>query len=187
MSKTNRDAPRRGNRRQVPLPVVLVSMLVGGLCALLALNTASAALEVRNRGLTDSNTSASDAEQQLMRDLAAKQAPASLQAAAIALGLVPNQNPAFLRLNADGSVSILGSPTPATAPPVPVKPTPQPTPSSTAPVKPSATPSKPAPAVTVTVTAAPKAPTATASHPPAAPSTPLRATPHPSSTPTGGR
>lgn len=175
-----------GPRRQMPLAVVLISMLVGGLCALLALNTASAALEVRNRSLTAANTNASDTEQQLMRDLADKQAPASLQAQAASLGLVPNRNPAFLRLNADGSVSILGSPTPASAPPVPVKPSPAPAPTTQPTTKPAAHPtasssSRPAPAVTVTVTAAPRlTPTA---HPT---TTVTRPAPRPTSTPTRG-
>ena len=119
--------------RGLPLPVLLGLLLVGGLCALLALNTASAAQELKQRALTDRNAAISDAEQQLMRDLAAKQAPASLAAAAMAQGLVPNPNPAFLRINADGSVTVLGSPTPASVPPPPVtsKPSPAATPSAT--------------------------------------------------------
>jgi hypothetical protein len=128
--------PRGARLRQLPLPVLLGLMLVGGLCALLALNTASAAQELRQRSLTESNAALSDQQQQLMRDLAAKQAPASLAAAAAALGLVPNPNPAFLRLNADGSVTVLGSPAPASLAPRPVTPKPTATPS------PRATPSK---------------------------------------------
>ena len=61
-------------------------MLLAGLCALLALNTASAAQELSQRALTDSNASASDIEQQLVRDLAAKQAPAALASAAAGAG-----------------------------------------------------------------------------------------------------
>jgi hypothetical protein len=115
--------PRLGARlRRLPLPVLLGSMLVAGLCALLALNTASAAQELKQQNLTDSNANTSDVEQQLRRDLAAKQAPDALASAALAQGLVPNPNPAFLRLNADGSVTVLGAPTPASVPPAPVTP-----------------------------------------------------------------
>ncbi|MEO9239297.1 MAG: hypothetical protein ABI418_14545, partial [Jatrophihabitantaceae bacterium] len=96
--------------RRLPLPVLLGGMLLAGLCALLALNTASAAQELTQRSLTDSNANTSDIDQQLVRDLAAKQAPAALASAALAQGLVPNPNPAFLRINADGSVTVLGSP-----------------------------------------------------------------------------
>lgn len=176
----------------LPLPVLLALMLVAGLCALLALNTASAAQELKQRSLTDSNAALSDQEQQLMRDLAAKQAPASLAAAAAAQGLVPNPNPAFLRLNADGSVTVLGSPAAASiaAPPVaPPRPTAAATPTKPAPrtsarpgqasssaarpgpaasrsaSRPPASTARPAPVVTVTVTrpaTSPK-PSATAS------------------------
>ncbi len=162
------ESPAVGSRlRRLPLPVLLGLMLIGGLCALLALNTASAAQELKQRSLTDSNAATSDLEQQLLRDLAAKQAPAALAAAARAQGLVPNPNPAFLRINADGSVTVLGSPTPATVPPPPVTPTPSAAASPSTTKKPAATPSgtagKPtgskqassraaAPVVTVTVT-----------------------------------
>lgn len=123
--------------RRLPLPVLLGSMLVVGLCALLALNTASAAQELKQRALTDNNANTSDVEQQLLRDLAAKQAPAALAAAAQAQGLVPNPNPAFLRFNADGSVAVLGSPMPATVAPPPVTAAPSKSPS----VSPSKSPS----------------------------------------------
>jgi hypothetical protein len=154
-------APRIPWHRRLPLPALLAIMLVGGLCTLLALNTASAAQELKQRSLTDSNAALSDQEQQLMRDLAAKQAPAALAAAAAAQGLVPNSNPAFLRLNADGSVTVLGSPAPASLPPAPVTPSPKVS------ASPAATPSKP--------TASSPAATASASsagHPGRASSTP---------------
>jgi hypothetical protein len=168
--------------RRLPLPVLLGLMLVAGLCALLALNTASAAQELKQRALTDSNASTLDVEQQLERDLAAKQAPAALASAATAQGLVPNPNPAFLRINADGSVTILGSPAPASVPPPPVTPTPHartaaaaPTAGTSASSAPkvssnpdsqaaSPTPAPPSPAApVVTVTVTSTAPSTTAS------------------------
>jgi outer membrane biosynthesis protein TonB len=130
-------------RRRLPLPVLLGLMLVAGLCALLALNTASAAQEIRQRNLTESNATSSDVEQQLLRDLAARQAPAALASAAASLGLVPNPNPAFLRINPDGLVTVLGQPTPATvAPPPAPTPTAKPTPTTKPTSKPTAKPSK---------------------------------------------
>jgi len=147
--------------RRLPLPVLLGGMLLAGLCALLALNTASAAQQLAQRSLTDSIASASDVEQQLVRDLAAKQAPAALASAALAQGLVPNPNPAFLRINADGSVTVLGSPTPASIPAPPSTPTPSRSPASSPtgsahhPTARSASASatgRPTVAVTVTVT-----------------------------------
>jgi hypothetical protein len=132
--------------RRLPLPVLLALMLVAGLCALLALNTASAAQELKQRALTDSNAELSDSAQQLTRDLAAKQAPGALASAAAAQGLVPNPNPAFLRLNADGSVTVLGSPAPASVAPLPPTPVASPPagPKPSAAASPSATPGKPA-------------------------------------------
>ncbi|HJQ00280.1 MAG TPA: hypothetical protein VJ851_01650 [Jatrophihabitans sp.] len=155
--RTTAAGPEQVKLRRLPLSVLLGGMLLAGLCALLALNTASAAQELTQRALTDSNASASDVEQQLVRDLAAKQAPAALASAAVAQGLVPNPNPAFLRINADGSVTVLGSPTPASLPAQPSTPTPSHaaagpdrSPSSTPGRSTSA--SRPSVVVTVTVT-----------------------------------
>jgi hypothetical protein len=118
--------------RTLPLPVLLGLMLLAGLCTLLALNTASAAQELKQRSLTEANANSLDSEQQLLRDLASVQAPAALASAAAAQGLVPNPNPAFLQINADGSVTVLGSPTPASAAPLPSTPAPLPSPTKSA-------------------------------------------------------
>jgi hypothetical protein len=151
----------RARLRTVPLPVLLGGMLVAGLCLLLTLNTASAPQELRQRELTDSNASASDLEQQLVRDLASRQAPAALASAAAAQGLVPNPNPAFLRINSDGTVTVLGSPTPASVVVVPGTPSASPSASKSASPtasgrptagKPTGSRSSGAPVVTVTVT-----------------------------------
>ena len=48
-------APRVARLRRLALPVLLGLMLVGGLCALLALNTVAAAQELKLRALTYSN------------------------------------------------------------------------------------------------------------------------------------
>ena len=175
--------------RRLPLPVLLGGMLVAGLCALLALNTASAAQELKQRALTDSNANTSDVEQQLVRDLAAKQAPDALASAARAQGLVPNPNPAFLRINANGSVTVLGSPAPASVPPPLYTAPPSATPSATvsksasaSPGKSPATspPTKPTAAPIVTVTVTKQVSPGTSGHPSKTPS------PHASSSTPGG-
>lgn len=124
-------------RPRIPTGLLLLVMFVGGLCSLLALNTASAAAEVEARGVVSRNAEASDLQQQLQRDLALREAPDALVRAATGLGLVPNPNPAFLRVNADGSVTVLGQPVPASLPVV--VPPPAPTKATSAP-KPAATP-----------------------------------------------
>ena len=118
---------------RVPFAVLIVALLGGGLCALLALNTVTAASEVRQRNVDAANASLTDSQQQLSRDISALQAPAELARRAAALGLVPADSPAFLRLNADGSVTLLGAPAPATIQP------PATTPAPTTPATTSAT------------------------------------------------
>jgi hypothetical protein len=172
--------------RRVPLPVLLSAMLLAGLCALLALNTASAAQELTQRNLTDSNANTSDIEQQLVRDLAAKQAPAALASQALALGLVPNPNPAFLRINADGSVTVLGSPTPASVPPPPTSAPRSPAATPTGTPRRSATAGKSSPTAVATVTVTRSAPVTPAST--SKPSRPSSTAPRPTASPssTGG-
>jgi type II secretory pathway pseudopilin PulG len=149
---------------RVPFAVLLTLVVVGAMLALLGLNTASAANEVAQRRYDSSNASLSDEEQQLARDLAARQSPAALAAAAYKLGLIPAPNPAFLRFNRDGSVTILGTPVTIPAPATPrphtssrPKPSPTPTrkPGTTKSTRPTPTPSTsstPAPAPTHTET-----------------------------------
>jgi hypothetical protein len=141
--------PPRRRPHRVPFVVLLATVLLAGMLALLGLNTASAANEVAQRKFDSANASLSDVEQQLGRDLSTRQSPADLARAAYKLGLIPAPNPAFLRFNPDGSVTVLGTaltiPAPAHAAP---KPTPTPTPTRTGhpttratPAQPSTTPS----------------------------------------------
>jgi len=135
-SKGPQPATRTGPRR-APFVLLIAGLLVGGLCALLALNTAAAAQELRRQSLTQSNADSSDDVQQLKAELAAKQAPDTLGRAAAALGMVPANHPAFLRVLPDGTVKVMGSPQPATPAPVPTPsaPTPHNTATSTTPAK----------------------------------------------------
>jgi hypothetical protein len=110
--------------------LLITGLLLGGLCALLALNTAAAAQELRRQALTQSNADAADDVQQLEAQLAARQAPAALGRAATALGMVPADHAAFLRVLPGGRVQVIGSPQPAAVTPSPA-PTPMPTPMPT--------------------------------------------------------
>jgi hypothetical protein len=94
------------------------------MCALLALNTASAANELARHDLATQDANIAAQVQQLRNDVAASAAPGNLGNAAAALGMVPADNPAFLRVGTDGRVRVLGNPVPATpqvmaAPPKP--------------------------------------------------------------------
>jgi hypothetical protein len=120
--------PPRHRPHRVPFVVLLATVLLAGMLALLGLNTASAANEVAQRKFDAANASLSDVEQQLGRDLSTRQSPADLARAAYKLGLIPAPNPAFLRFNPDGSVTVLGT---ALTIPAPAHPTPKPTPTTT--------------------------------------------------------
>jgi hypothetical protein len=124
----------------MPFVLLIAGLLIGGLCALLALNTAAAAQELRRQSLTQANADASDNVQQLKAQLAARQAPGALGNAAAALGMVPADHPAFLRILPNGRVQVMGSPQPATAAPLP--PAPSPTPTHSTPAGHGSTPAK---------------------------------------------
>jgi hypothetical protein len=118
----------------------VLGLIGAGLCALLAINTGAAADEVRQRELTTSNADTQDRAQQLQVEIADKQAPAALASAARALGMVPNPNPAFLVVGADGKVSVLGSPAKVVGPTPSPTPSVSPSPTASATVTPTATP-----------------------------------------------
>ena len=105
--------PRHAGRApRVPFAVLVTALIVGGMALLLLLNTASAANEVHRRALAGQDASVAASLQELQNEVAASSAPANLAAAAVALGMVPAANPAFLVLESNGRVRLLGSPAP---------------------------------------------------------------------------
>jgi hypothetical protein len=161
-----RRVPIRGHQPKhaprVPFALLVVGLIVGGLCALLALNTASAANELNRHGLATKDSDVAAQVEQLRNQVAKSAAPGSLGSAAAALGMVPAGAPAFLRVGANGKVTVLGSPAPATSPPTPPPPPPPPTPTPTKTKHPTKTTGK-------------KTATTSKSH--AAPSTPITTLP----------
>ncbi len=129
-------APRRAAK--APFVVLVLSLLTAGLLALLLLNTVLAQDSFVLHALEKRTAELADEEQALQQQVAAEAAPQVLAPRARALGMVPSQNPVFLRL-ADGR--ILGVPRPAAAPVVP-KPaaTPAAKPRTTPAAKPRTTP-----------------------------------------------
>ena len=109
----------------------MLGLIGGGLVALLALNTASAANEVRRHDLADSDQGVSASLVELQNQVQSSAAPDNLAAAAGALGMVPAGNPAFLQIDKSGRVHVLGSAAPASAVPVYVPPKAAPTPAPT--------------------------------------------------------
>lgn len=118
---------------RAPFALLVLGLLIGGLCALLGLNTASAANEVQRHAIASRDEAIAASLVQLHNDQMASAAPANLAAAAVALGMVPAGNPAFLQIGGDGAVRVLGHPAAASYVPVaaPVKPKPKPKPKPT--------------------------------------------------------
>ena len=77
--------------------LLILGLVVGGMCLLLALNTASAANEVARHDLAANDQSAAAQLVQLENEVQASAAPANLAAAAAALGMVPGRQPRLPR------------------------------------------------------------------------------------------
>ena len=150
---------------RVPFALLVVGLIIGGMCLLLVLNTASAANELSRHDLAAHDAQVAAQVQQVRNQVAASAAPGNLANAAIAMGMVPAGNPAFLRVGENGSVTLLGSPGQASAPPAAAPPTPTPTKTPT----PTHTPS---PKPSTSVTASGKGTRAAATTPRAAPTKP---------------
>lgn len=130
----------RAKAPRVPFALLLLALLVGSLVALLILNTASAANELKRHDAAVADSGLAAELEQLQNQVAASAAPQNLASAAALQGMVPAANPAFLRMNKDGSVTLLGSPAVVTAMamPTPVA-VPIRLPASAVPPRPSAT------------------------------------------------
>jgi hypothetical protein len=123
---------------RVPFVLLVLAVLGVGLVGLLLLNTTLQQGSFAIHDLQRETSRLADRQSELERQVAVLAAPESLAARAVKLGMVPNPNPAFLRLS-DGKV--LGDPEPAKALP---KPKPKVAPEVTPPAKPPAKPKKPA-------------------------------------------
>ena len=123
MTTNPKHAPRAP---RTPFVLLVLGLVVGGMCLLLALNTASAANEVSRHDLAARDESAAAQLVELENQVQASAAPANLAAAAAALGMVPAGTPGFLEIGKHGQVRVLGSASPASVLPV-VIPHPAPT------------------------------------------------------------
>jgi hypothetical protein len=186
----------------MPFAVLLLGLVVGALALLLALNTASAANELDRHKAASADAQLSAQLIELQNRIAASAAPANIARVATDLGMVPAGNPAFLRQGEDGHYVVLGSPAPASAPPLPVpakKKTPKPstTPTTTPPRTPATSPAKstgtPSGAATRAGGTTPAKPTTTrptttrpTTTPPAAPTPTPTPTPNPTISLPGG-
>lgn len=163
---------------RAPFVIVIVAILAIGLVGLLLLNTALAQGSFQVHDLQRQTAALQDREQQLQIAVDAANNPARLAAAAHHLGLVPAQDPGFIRLS-DGRV--LGAPHAATAAPK--------KPAATASTQPSPNPSanaSPNPAAKPAATPVAKPGASAAPKPSAKPSPHASAAPKPRPTPRHG-
>lgn len=112
-------APGPVTAPKLPFVVVVVAILATGLLSLLMLNTLAAQDSFRLHDLQRRSSGLADTEQQLRLDLDRQSSPSSLAARARALGMLPADSPAFLRLR-DGRIVGVATALPAPPPPAPV-------------------------------------------------------------------
>ena len=104
--------PVRSRARKAPFVVVVMSVLAVGLVGLILMSTVLQAQSFEAAKL-DRTAATLEAQQQAIgREVDQLQSPANVARRALALGMVPNENPTFLRLS-DGRV--LGEPKAAEA------------------------------------------------------------------------
>lgn len=102
--------PVRSRARKAPFVVVVMVMLSIGLVGLIVMSTVLQAQSFEAAKLNREANALAIQQQSLTREVEQMLSPASVAQRALVFGMVPNTNPAFLRL-ADGKV--LGKPEPA--------------------------------------------------------------------------
>lgn len=99
--------PVRSRARKAPFVVVVLTILSIGLVGLIVMSTILQAQSFEAEKLTRQAAELDTRQQLLAREVDELQSPANVARQAIRFGMVPNSNPAFLRLS-DGKV--LGKP-----------------------------------------------------------------------------
>ena len=99
--------PVRSRARKAPFVVVVLTILSIGLVGLIVMSTVLQAQSFEAAKLDQQSAELTTQQQALAREVDQLQSPANVARRAIQLGMVPNTNPAFLRLS-DGKV--LGKP-----------------------------------------------------------------------------
>lgn len=111
--------PAASGPRRAPFVLLVLAILSAGLMGLLALNTALAQGSFTVGELTRQKAELAEAGSSLEESLARAQSPQRLASAARSLGMVPERDPAYIRL-ADSTIH--GRTTPAKAAPRPLTP-----------------------------------------------------------------
>ncbi|KAA1378673.1 septum formation initiator family protein [Aeromicrobium fastidiosum] len=99
--------PVRSRARKAPFVVVVMSVLGAGLVGLVLMSTVLQAQSFESARLDREAAALETRQQSIAREVDRLQSPANVASRAIAIGMVPPANPAFLRLS-DGK--LLGKP-----------------------------------------------------------------------------
>ncbi|WIY01729.1 hypothetical protein QRX60_48265 [Amycolatopsis mongoliensis] len=104
--------------------LLMMALLAAGVATTLWLTTQAIADSYRLEQLRTTNATLAETKEQLQRDVAKAESPASLAPAAQQLGMVPGGDPARIVVGPDGKTSLVGEPKKAKAdtPAVPVAP-----------------------------------------------------------------
>ena len=102
--------PVRSRARRAPFVSVVLTVLGAGLVGLILMSTVLQAQSFEAAKLDQQAATLETRQQSIAREVDRLQSPANVASRAVAIGMVPNANPAFLRLS-DGK--ILGMPEPA--------------------------------------------------------------------------
>lgn len=100
--------------------LLMMALLAAGVATTLWLTTQAIADSYRLEQLRTTNANLAETKEQLQRDVAKAESPASLAPAAQQLGMVPGGDPARILVGPDGKTSLVGEPkqAKADAPPV---------------------------------------------------------------------
>ncbi|AHI00484.1 hypothetical protein GCM10010174_64280 [Kutzneria viridogrisea] len=127
--------PKLGTK--TPFVLMVMGLLAAGVLVTLFLSLSAVADSYKLEEAKNQVTELSSKVEQLRSEVAKQESPEVLSSKAKQLGMVPAPDPARIRQNPDGSVSVVGSAAPATTPPPPPSSsTPPPTTTTAAPPSP---------------------------------------------------
>ncbi|MFI9505576.1 hypothetical protein [Nocardia sp. NPDC052566] len=119
------DAPELPKRRasamasRIPFVAAIIALLGCGLALTLLLTTRAAEDSYQLSDARTANRKLSEERDSLQREVKAADSPPELAARARELGMIPAKDPARLVIGPDGTVTVIGKPTPAQGAPVP--------------------------------------------------------------------
>ncbi|HKS49541.1 MAG TPA: hypothetical protein VJT49_31420 [Amycolatopsis sp.] len=123
----------RGPKSRASFVLIVMLLLAAGIAVTLLLSTQAIADSYRLEQIRQENANLAERSEQLQQDVSKAGSASSLAERAKALGMVPAGDPAHLVKNPDGSITVVGDPEKATAPPAPASPPSTPSTPSTQP------------------------------------------------------